>query len=944
MGVLGVHPSERRSVSLVATLMFVSLAGAAIGESAVNALFFDRIGTQALPLMYLAQAGVTLVAMFALTAVLQRVAHRMIYIWSPLLLAAVVVGERAVLLTNARWIYPVLWVTVAFATLAQAIGLWGTAGTMVDTRQAKRLFPIFGAGGILGAVVGGLLTRPLASVFGIENLLLVWVAALVIAAALCRLCLGSTRGRRESGQRQASLLEGIRSGYSYVRRSRLLTAMGFAAVLFSILFYSLFLPFATTATDRFADADALAGFFGLVGAAITGGAFLLSILLTNRLFARFGVTAMMLVLPLLYLGAFGILLVGAGFATIVVLKVSTGVWLQGVASPGWETLVNVVPDDRRDETRAFLNGGPAQVGTAIAGLVALVGQDVLSARQFAAIGIVASLLTVVVVVAIRRSYPDALLSALLAARPQVFEKTTAWTPIALDVDAQSAHILATAMGSDDVRTRRFAFQMAAGLHARGLDDQLLEGLRDPDPLVRLASVGAIAGSTAPGRAALLDMVDDDDAGVAAAAAARVPDDPRAGARLNALLGDADAAVRFATVEQLGAAPADVAAELAGRLLTDPDPAVEAAALDRMAASAPEQSLELAVARIGAPDLTVRLAAGRALGSIGGAAMPHVLDALQDPDTVAVGIEAARRMEPNGQSDAVRAFVRTATDRARGDRALIASTPAAPELEALLRAAMLDQAQLGARSALWAASMLAADRAAFTTAIEGLDGASAVRASALETAEAADATKSVGPLLALWEPIPPTHDDGSWLIAALDDEGDLVRRCAEVIRSRRKGDTMTLSPATVSLVERVLILRGIPLFADLSSGDLERLAPIAEERGYDDGEVIAHEGELGDAMHVVTEGVIRVVSGGGGRGDERLLARRTAGEVVGEMSIITRNPRIASLIAQGPVRTIRIGHREFESMVRERPDLALGVMRVLALRLAETATVTSETSN
>ncbi len=943
MSVLGIRASERRTVWFVATLMFASLAGAAIGESAVSALFFERLGPQALPVMYLAQAGVTLVAMFALTAVLQRVAHRTVYIWSPLLLAAVVVAERGVLLTDARWIYPVLWVTVAFATLAQAIGLWGTAGTLVDARQAKRLFPIFGAGGILGAVAGGLLTRPLAALLGVENLLLVWVAALVVAAALCRLALGPAGRHPEPARRQPRLLEGIKSGYVYVRRSRLLAAMGVAAVLFSILFYSLFLPFATSATDRFADADALAGFFGLVGAAITGGAFVLSILLTNRLFARFGVTAMMLVLPLLYLGAFGILLVGAGFATIVVCKVTTGVWLQGIASPGWETLVNVVPDDHRDETRAFLNGGPSQVGTAIAGLVALVGQDVLSARQFAAIGIVASLLTVGVVLLIRRSYPDALLRALLAARPQVFEKATAWTQISLDVDAQSAQVLAAAMGSDDVRTRRFAYQMAGGLHARALSDRLLDGLRDPDSLVRLASVGSIDASTPTIRAALLGMIDDDDAGVAAAASARVLGDARGEARMRALLGDADADVRLATVEQLGAAPPDVAAELAGRLLADPDPRVEAAALDRIAASAPEHSLAPVVARLDAPDPTVRLAAGRALGSIGASAVPYVLDALQDPDTVAVGIEAARRMEPNGQADTVRSFVRTAADRARGDRRLIASTPTEPELEALLRTAILDRARLRARSALWAASMVAADRAAFTAAIEPLDGMGAVRASALETVEAADATKSVGPLLALWEPIAPTTDDESWLITALEDEDDLVRRCAEVIRSRREGDPMTLSTTTVSVVERVLILRGIPLFSDLSAGDLERLAMIAEEQGYDDGEAIAHEGELGDAMHIVTEGVIRVVTGSDG--DERLLARRTTGEVVGEMSIITSNPRIASLIAEGPVRTIRIGHREFESMVRERPDLALGVMRVLALRLAETSRpVTSETSS
>src|SRR6185295_8794949 len=123
----------------------------------------------------------------------------------------------------------------------------------------------------------------------------------------------------------------------------------------------LYLPFARVATERFPDADKLAGFFGVVWAAVTGTAFLVSMLLTNRLFGRFGVPVMIVVLPLLYAGAFGILLVETGFVTVVLLRVVTGVWLQGVASPGWETLVNVVPERQRDQTRAFLNGGPSQV-------------------------------------------------------------------------------------------------------------------------------------------------------------------------------------------------------------------------------------------------------------------------------------------------------------------------------------------------------------------------------------------------------------------------------------------------------------------------------------------------------------------------------------------------------------------------------------------------------
>lgn len=935
--VLRVDPSERRTTALVASLMFTSLAVAAIGESGINALFFDRIGTDALPLMYLAQAGSTLVAMFALTATLERVSHRSVYIWSPVLLSAIVLAERGVVLTGARWIYPVMWVTVAFATLAQAIGLWGIAGTVVDARQAKRLFPIFGAGGILGSVVGGLVTRPLAAALGAENLLLVWAGGLLVAAALCRLSLGPEGAAHPTGpRRHGSVLDDLKGGFAYVKRSRLLTAMAGAAVLFSVLFYSLFLPFATVATERFSDAAELAGFFGLVWATITGAAFLVSMLLTNRLFSRFGVAAMVLVLPLLYLGSFGILLAGTGFATIVALRVMTGVWLQGVASPGWETLVNAVPEDRRDQTRTFLNGGPSQVGTAIAGVVALVGQDVLTGRQLAAIGLVASVLTVLAVRAIRRSYGDALAEALLAARPQVFDKPSAWTPIPLDVDAQASEILTSAMRSSDLRRRRLAYELAAELGTDRLSDGIAAGLDDTDPTVRLAAVRGLDVSTVTGREALLRMIDDADPGVGAAAASRAlgSDDGSASSRLDRLLGDRDARVRRSAIDQLRAAPSVLAADLVEPLVDDPDPEVRAAALECLAEADPSRALRAALAGIGDQDPAVRLAGGRALGSCGPDAVEHVLSALGDARTSAAGVEAARRIHLEDGSGSVAAFVQAASATVERDRRLVASIPPG-EAEALLRDAIVHRGRRVARSALWASSMLAPRPEAIRSAIERIDGPPSLRANALETLETTGEPGMIGPLLTLWEPIAAGEtEDGAWLAAALQDEDGTIRRCAELIRARREGATMSRSPTTISLIERVLILRQVPLFAELSPADLERVAQIAEERGYADRETIAREGELGDELHVVTDGVIRVVADLGG--NEREIARRSAGDVVGEMSLITRDPRIASLVADGVVRTIRIGHAEFESMVRERPDLALGVMRVLALRLAESS--------
>lgn len=147
--------------------------------------------------------------------------------------------------------------------------------------------------------------------------------------------------------------------------------------------------------------------------------------------------------------------------------------------------------------------------------------------------------------------------------------------------------------------------------------------------------------------------------------------------------------------------------------------------------------------------------------------------------------------------------------------------------------------------------------------------------------------------------------------------------------------MARSRASMSPMERVIALRRVPLFAELSPTDLSRVAGIADECAYADGDVIAVQGEIGDELHIVVAGAVRVVRED--TGANAAIARRETGDVVGEMSIITRGPRVASLVAEGEVRTVRIGRREFESMIRERPDVSLAVMRVLADRLGvETA--------
>jgi HEAT repeats len=360
----------------------------------------------------------------------------------------------------------------------------------------------------------------------------------------------------------------------------------------------LYLPYAQAASERFRSADELAGFFGLFWAAGTGAAFLVSMLITNRLLVWFGVGAMVIVLPLLYTTAFGVLLVEQGFVTLVALRFAVGTWLQGVASPGWEALFNVVPESQRDQTRAFMNGGPVQIGTVMAGVIALVGQEVLSLRQLAAIGLTGALLTIIATIGIRRSYAGALVDALRAGRPQVFERPPVrQSSVALEVDADSMRVLAESTRSSDVRVRRLAFQLLA--EAR--PSEVLGGIEDDDPIVRMAVIRTLDLSTPRALNACMSMIDDPDPAVAAAAAAwaiGVTDDARPMSRLQALLADPDDGVRRAAVEQLALAPADSAEGLAWELLADPDAEIRAAALERVIAAAPDRGLEPALADLG----------------------------------------------------------------------------------------------------------------------------------------------------------------------------------------------------------------------------------------------------------------------------------------------------------------------------------------------------------
>ena len=126
--------------------------------------------------------------------------------------------------------------------------------------------------------------------------------------------------------------------------------------------------------------------------------------------------------------------------------------------------------------------------------------------------------------------------------------------------------------------------------------------------------------------------------------------------------------------------------------------------------------------------------------------------------------------------------------------------------------------------------------------------------------------------------------------------------------------------------KVELIRHLPLFELCSKRDLRRIATLAVEREIDEGGELIREGEPGTEFFVVVAGEIEVRRRG------RRVARLGAGSYVGEIALLSRSPRTATVVATTPLRVLAIAGRDFVELLDSIPELWLKVARTLADRV------------
>jgi len=122
------------------------------------------------------------------------------------------------------------------------------------------------------------------------------------------------------------------------------------------------------------------------------------------------------------------------------------------------------------------------------------------------------------------------------------------------------------------------------------------------------------------------------------------------------------------------------------------------------------------------------------------------------------------------------------------------------------------------------------------------------------------------------------------------------------------------------------LTGVSLFAGLPKRHLRRLARASMIVHHRQGEAIISEGSRGAELFVVLDGEVKVVQHG------RTVARMSAGDVFGEISVLDPGPRTADVIAETPTRSLRLPARGFRDALEADARLARRVLEAVGRRL------------
>ncbi len=630
----GIRPGEGALAWLFFFYFLILTTVHFAGKSVRQASFIDVIGAENLPWVYLAVAFVSYPVLMLYSRVALRVRHATLVVGLTILHSAGFVLFFFLYGLGQPWVVALyyVWLGMAFAIAVSQV--WSYANHVFDPRQARRLFAFIGAGGLLGAIPGGLLAFVVTRYAGTRTTLLAaagMVLILLVLVLLIERMRPNTRPAPTEGR--AAGVAQARGGLEIIRRSRLLlliTVLMVATVVVGQLVGWQFYWHVEEATELAETADRLdlrtsviGKFFVLMG--IVG--FVFQLLFTQQIHRALGVGVAMRVLPVT-VGATQTAVVFAlasapiaVYPLVWVLMLAEGSLRHSVDQATRELLFLPVPSKLRVRAKAFIDVFVQRFAKGMAALMILpVTFSVLPAASVSwlTLGVLAGWL--VLIGRVRREYVREYRSGL---KSGIIQPHAAIDP----TDLTTVTTLVQSLGSQDARQVLHSLELLANHGLGNLVPPVLLYHRDSE--VRRKVLQVLADTDRRDAVELVERA----------------------------IADDHPEVRSGAMKTLAMLRGDRAEAVMRERLDDPDPELRGTAVAGLLASGDAElagAADDALSRMAADlDPKVRVEAARALGGVPDpVAQPTMIQLLYDAEVgvVRCAIESVRqRLDRSGRN-------------------------------------------------------------------------------------------------------------------------------------------------------------------------------------------------------------------------------------------------------------------------------------------------------
>ena len=498
-----IRPRELRRVGIMVSLFFFLLAANNVIRILRDSLFLSHFPISDLSYVYL------LVALFAggIIAVYTRYTARFPFY-------QLILGSHVFIIFNVIvfWylivFFKFAWAIYAFYIWSAIVGIlaiaqfWTLADLIFTSREAKRLFGIFAAGGSLGAILGGFASGWLVDLFARIDELFWFIGILftgafgVVWLARNELCELKSAADKEILEKRDMKANQQTSALSAIRASRYLQLIAIAIFVSVIVSTLIDFQFKAAAKAAYASPMGLMAFFGSYYAWLAVITFFGQVVLTRRILTGFGLVVSLLALPTsLFAGSVGILLWPGLFSTAAT-DLTDAVLRPSVNQIGMEILYLPLSANIKKQVKTFLDVVLQRLGDGAAGLIVLfyclfiMESEHTANLAFISLGLITIWFTFLF--CLRGGYVDALRTGLET------QATTAEEAAINYADKHTVKVVLETLQTDDEQALLVGLELAAKLDREVIVPRLpLALLQHPSPLVRSRSLKLFGASRDP---------------------------------------------------------------------------------------------------------------------------------------------------------------------------------------------------------------------------------------------------------------------------------------------------------------------------------------------------------------------------------------------------------------------------------------------------------------